>query len=140
MQPGPNNGMTALSTQQLQSYNKHRGEPRHYGSGTGGIGEQRISQGSHEDKAQFCAVCNFMHTPGFCPLHLARDRETCGLCCIAHYGIISACPGTASAVQIRLMLDGLRKSTESQSRIEIVRALLIRELGRRGKQNSGATN
>ena len=128
MQHGASQPKPPVSTRELAAYNKLRSELKSHGIG---VGVNRSPQRSCENKARFCSACHSVHGPSSCPLVLARRREICGSCGIAHYGFVRKCPSLASAGQIRYMLDELRNRTEPKEHIELARAVLTRELRRK---------
>jgi len=57
--------------------------------------------------------------------------QNCGLCGLPHFGAAFAhtrCPHLLSDIKIRLMLDALSISTESQEEIDLARQVLTKEL------------
>jgi chromodomain-helicase-DNA-binding protein 4 len=55
--------------------------------------------------------------------------ENCGLCGLAHFGNSRTCPHLQSETQVRLMLDALKTSTESQELIDAAQKYLRGVLG-----------
>lgn len=58
-----------------------------------------------------CPACSNFHNAGSCPLKLA-GTESCPLCGLAHFGGRRICPHLQSQIQVRRMLDALKKSKE----------------------------
>jgi len=64
-----------------------------------------------------CVACDGTHETGYCPLKTA-GVENCGLCGLAHYGHSRTCPHLSSEMQVRTMLEALKKSTEPKPLIQ----------------------
>ncbi|KFY26250.1 hypothetical protein V493_04199 [Pseudogymnoascus sp. VKM F-4281 (FW-2241)] len=80
-----------------------------------------------------CLACDSVHAVGQCPSKRA-GVEHCGLCGMAHYGFTqsgseAACPSLSSEIQVRLMLDALKTSTEPRETIESARTYLRGVIG-----------
>ncbi|KAF2726039.1 hypothetical protein K431DRAFT_280077 [Polychaeton citri CBS 116435] len=63
-----------------------------------------------------CRACKAFHVVGSCPLKLA-GVEYCNLCGMAHFGYGRVCPHIQSETQVRLMLEALKHSNESEHHI-----------------------
>jgi chromodomain-helicase-DNA-binding protein 4 len=57
--------------------------------------------------------------------------EHCKLCGVAHLGVSDKCLHYLNVIQIRIMLDSLRQSSEPQAQVEAVRVVLRRELAKK---------
>ena len=116
----------------------HKGPQNHYAQGRssvqydggyGKVGHEHPPQQVHTlpevqyHGEQYCQACQKIHSKGYCQLKLAGP-DSCGLCGITHFGVSRTCPNFSSDVQIRLMLDALRKSQESPEKIEGARMYL----------------
>jgi len=75
----------------------------------------------------FCQACRERHFNGSCPLK-TKPLESCPLCGLAHFGNLTACPHLQDEVQIRLMLDALRKSHEPKAKVDALVERLRKEL------------
>ena len=64
-----------------------------------------------------CATCQQQHPVGACALK-AAGVEHCGLCGLAHFGFARTCPHINSEMQVREMLEALKKSPESKDLVD----------------------
>ncbi|KAM3072430.1 hypothetical protein ACMFMG_009231 [Clarireedia jacksonii] len=80
-----------------------------------------------------CSQCSSIHMPsGPCK---ANFMEYCNLCGIAHFGSQPpSCPHLSSDVQIRLMLDALKRSDEDPQHVAVATQLLRHELAQRAER------
>lgn len=83
-----------------------------------------------DDDSEPCSHCKAEHPVGECPQQQG-GLEHCGLCSIAHLSVSRKCPQTATEVQLRLMLDSLKHSTEPKEHLAATKQLLKRELAER---------
>lgn len=75
-----------------------------------------------------CPACNNQygyHDIGHCPLKLA-GVEYCNLCGLAHFAEGLLCPHLNSTIQLRILLDTIKKSPETQKMVLWVRKLLTK--------------
>ena len=79
-----------------------------------------------------CLACTRYHRQGYCPLMLA-GVERCELCGIAHFGFQRNCPHLTSVTQLRLMMEALKKSTESQEIKDLAKMRIIGLVGSRNQ-------
>ena len=88
------------------------------------------SVSAESDNARYhpCIACSEVHAVGYCPLKFA-GVEFCNLCGLPHYGVARTCPHLTSVTQLRLMVDAIRQSTESNELKDLARKRVVGIIG-----------
>lgn len=86
------------------------------------------SIGSDDGDYFACIACHEKHATGYCPLKVA-GVEHCNLCGLAHYGVARTCPHLNSVTQLRVMVEAIKQSPESQELKDLAKKRIVGIIG-----------
>ena len=96
-----------------------------------------LNEADNNITQQPCLACDEPHILGHCPLKHS-GVEHCPLCGIAHFGHGRTCPHLNSVTQCRIMLEALKKSSESKPERSMAKRYIvgiINDLNRRKQRD-----